>query len=324
MSATTPRAAQPPGATIKIAQPTRHVHALRPHPDNPRDEVSRDDPKIVEMAASIRMHGVIEPLVVTPDNVVIAGHRRRVAAMLAGLEHVPVTIREVAPDAAVELMLTENMQRESLSPLEEARAIHALMGRRKLTVADASRQLALDPKVVSERLAILKCEPQVQALFGANELPLGAAPWLARILNADKQVNYAGLLARRQITIAKLKDVVGSDGVAPAPKPTQAARETAADIPSRRAALTPGGKKSAPAKNAPDRLGGGPAPPTRAEAMAKLSRAINERRVTKITLHSVKALVEAQCCSCGMSGQEEVCRACPFPRLILGIVGRAD
>src|SRR5437870_12703006 len=90
--------------TFKVAQPTRNVHALRPHPENPREEVSKDDPKIQDLATSIIENGVIEPLVVTPDNYVIAGHRRRMASIVAAERTknkdfliVPVVVREVAP-----------------------------------------------------------------------------------------------------------------------------------------------------------------------------------------------------------------------------------
>ncbi len=315
----------------KVAQPTRHLDSLRPHPDNPREDIDPEDPTIVEMAESIARHGIIEPLVITPDGMVIAGHRRRVAARVAAkrakrpeLLIVPVTIREIEPGAALELMLHENMQRQSLTPLEEARAMYAIMERKKLIVAELARELSVPPKEVIVRLAILKCEEQVQLLFGQEELPLSAAPWLARFLNAEKQIHYAGLLARRQITLTKLRETV-NEAIAPASTVKQAEGETAGDIPSPRVRPS----TNAPTVGSTLRQAGETTVPCRAEAMAALERALNgshngrEKKRT-ITLFNFKAAIETVCCACGMEGKAEVCRSCPFPRIILGVIGRAD
>src|SRR5690349_20621208 len=92
--------------TFKVAQPTRNVDALRPWPENPRDEIDPDDPAILDMADSIARHGILEPLIITPDNFVIAGHRRRAATRVAAKKYnrpdlmiVPVIVREVPAEA---------------------------------------------------------------------------------------------------------------------------------------------------------------------------------------------------------------------------------
>jgi ParB family transcriptional regulator, chromosome partitioning protein len=310
-------------------QQTRHVDSLRQHPDQPRYEVRRDDAKIQEMADSIIEHGIIEPLVVTPDNFIIAGHRRRVASYVAREKTgndsyltVPVVVREVSADKAAELMLHENMQRESLSPLEEATAMRAIMRRRGCCVSDLARSISLPPLTVSQRLAILKCEPEVQQLYHQNDLPLGAAPFLSRVFDRDKQVLWAGQLARRSISLAKLKDLATAATVAPeAPRSAQE-RETAADVPAPKAAAAGrqngGGPKTT--QEVLGQLGERRESPTRAEAMAALGRALGK----KISFVAIRSVVEAQCCACGMEGQAEVCRTCPFPRLILGMAGRAE
>jgi ParB family chromosome partitioning protein len=337
-SAAGPQAtAMPAGVTApEAAQAVRHIDALSPHPDNPRDDVRADDPKILELAASIIEYGVIEPLVVNKDGQVYAGHRRRVASGVAFKRTgdrkylvVPVVLSHVPPEAALALMLQENMQRQDLNPLEEARAMHTLMGRKSLTVAGLAREVARPAKDVSERLSILKCEPVVQALFAAEELPLGAAPWLARVREVEKQTHYAGLLARRQITLATLKEVATAQA-APAPTQKQVEAERAEDIPdpgrddeegevesvasSRRRVLDDGPPPKSPA--------GKTGPPTRAEAMANLRRAMETKRA--ISLFNFKLVVESLCCACGMEGEATVCRACPFPRIIQAVVGRAD
>jgi ParB family chromosome partitioning protein len=304
-----------PATTFKTGTPTRHVHSLRPHPNNPRDDVRRDDPKIIEMAESIKRHGILEPLVVTPDDFIIAGHRRRMAAIVAGLDYVPVVIRDVAPEDAVELMLTENMQRESLTALEEARAMHFQMELRKLTVADLARRLSIAPATISQRLDILKLEPEVQRLYSEEELPLQAAPFLSRIGNAEAQVRLGGLLARRQVTFGEFKKLVLEEkSTALKPEKKRLEDVTAADIPSPRP-VTDRKKQSSENLTAGVR-----AALTRAEAMANLHKALSKT----ISLVSFKTIIDTTCCSCGMEGNAAVCLTCPLPRIIQGVVGRAD
>lgn len=304
------------GATFKLAQPTRNIDALRPWPENPRDEIDPDSQPILDMADSIARHGILEPLIVTPDNFVIAGHRRRVATRVAAKKYnrpdlmiVPVVVREVPAEAVLELMLHENMQRQSLTPLEEARAMYAIMDRKKLTVADLAREISVPAKEVGTRLAILKCEESVQTLFGQEELPITAAPWLARIQNAEQQIHYAGLVARRQVTITKLKEVATAI-LSPAPTPKQIEGETVEDIPAARPRSVSSETRS---ENAP---------PTKEAAMAALRRAMGDRK-TAISLFSFQSVVESICCACGMDGKADVCRSCPFPRIIMGVAGRA-
>jgi len=314
-------------ATFKVAQPTRHIDALRPHPDNPREEIDREDPKIVEMSRSIELHGIIEPLVITPAGDIIAGHRRRVATRLAAersrrpeLLYVPVVIRDVAPEAVLELMLQENMQRESLNLVEEARAMRGIIDRKKLTLADLAREIALPPNEISPRLAILKCEEAVQRLFASNQLPLSAAPWLAQCDLAEQQINYAGMLARRQITLKKLQEEMREASYKernkkPAVAGTPTTRTSGAESQSRPAASV---------KSSKEQLGDGRTPlPSRAEAMSSLQKAMG-RGKRSITLFNFKLAVESICCACGMVGQEDICRSCPFARIILGVAGRAD
>lgn len=318
-------------STFKVATPTRHIDALQPHPDNPREDVDPKSPKIIELAESIVRCGVLEPLVINKDNQIYAGHRRRIASRVAyeltndaKFLIVPVVINDSPPEAALEIMLQENMQRESLNLLEEARAMYALMDRKKLTVADLARQIAMPAKDISPRLAILKCEEQVQALFALDELPLSAAILFARIYNAEQQIHYAGLLARRQLTLGKLKEIANSMSVplAPAPTAKEAEQETTRDIPA------PHSKKGKRGHKLVTGLSVGntatsKAPPSREEAMAALQRAISAHK-RGITLFNFQTVTELVCCACGMVGEVEICRSCPLPRLILGVIGRAD
>ena len=92
------------------------VTRLRPNPLNPRTELQTTG--LDELAASIRAQGVLQPLLVTPQGLVVAGHRRLAAARLAGLEVVPVLVRDLDPVRQQEIMLVENLQRAELTPVD--------------------------------------------------------------------------------------------------------------------------------------------------------------------------------------------------------------
>src|SRR5215468_12677192 len=104
---------------------TRPIDSLSPNLLNPRGDV--DSSGLGELAASIGAQGVLQPLLVTPGGVVVAGHRRLAAARLAGLQEVPVVIRDLDPVQQQEIMLVENLQRRDLSAVEEARAYQRLL-----------------------------------------------------------------------------------------------------------------------------------------------------------------------------------------------------
>jgi ParB family chromosome partitioning protein len=95
---------------------TQPVVILSPNPLNPRGAV--DGPGLDELAASIRAQGVLQPLLITPDGVVVAGHRRLAAARIAGLDEVRVVVRDLDPVQQQEIMLVENLQRQDLSAIE--------------------------------------------------------------------------------------------------------------------------------------------------------------------------------------------------------------
>lgn len=311
------------------AQETRHIDALSPHPDNPREELRENDPSIQDLAGSIIKNGVIEPLVINSKNQIYAGHRRRAASRVAykrtGEEkflHVPVVVSDAPPEAALEIMIAENKHRANLTPLEEARAMETVRDRKGLTAAALARELDLPPQIVSQTLSILKLAPEVQTLYHLNELPLSVAPRLSRVADRDKQISYAGLLARRQISVADFRKAVEKD-LAPLdpdsppiigepPGPTQ---------PSLRAAPAPhAGPVKKRTKQHANLAAGTREHPTRAEAVAALGRVLS----TKVSFVAVSKTLESLCCSCGMVDHSDVCRSCPLPRLILGLVGRAD
>ena len=160
-----------------------HIDDLHPNPDNPRTRL--DD--IIELAASIKAQGIIQPLVVMahpdkPDQYqVLAGHRRLAAAEEAGLEHVPCVVRKERTAAgSLELALVENGQRQDLDPLDEAHAIKQLMRISGMNQSEVARRMGRSNAHVSTRLSLLDLSPTKQRQVKTGELGVLRAAEAAR------------------------------------------------------------------------------------------------------------------------------------------------
>ena len=153
------------------------VDALAPGKYQPRRHM--DEAKLSELADSIRAQGVIQPIVVRELSrgafEIIAGERRWRASQLAGLDEVPVVVREVDDRTVVALALIENIQREDLNPLEEAQALQRLIDEFDLTHAEAAAAVGRSRAAVSNLLRLLELPPAVRALLEARRLEMGHA-----------------------------------------------------------------------------------------------------------------------------------------------------
>jgi ParB/RepB/Spo0J family partition protein len=151
------------------------ISRLHPHPDNIREDLG----DLEDMAASIRMHGILQALVVVPHPSraghyhVLAGHRRLAAARLAGLADVPVTVRQadIGVSKAVQVMLIENCQREDLGPVEKAEAMGKLVSAGISRVAIA-KAIGMSDATVSTYLALLELDRATQRRVAAGMVPV--------------------------------------------------------------------------------------------------------------------------------------------------------
>ena len=164
-------------ATAQDTLRTLPVTALAPGKYQPRRAM--DETKLSELADSIKAQGVIQPIVVrelSPGTFeIIAGERRWRASQLAGLDEVPVVVREVDDRTVVALALIENIQREDLNPLEEAQALQRLIDEFDLTHAEAAGAVGRSRAAVSNLLRLLELPPAVRALLEARRLEMGHA-----------------------------------------------------------------------------------------------------------------------------------------------------
>ena len=152
------------------------IGRLRPNPQQPRGLF--DQEALEELAASIRLHGVLQPLLVSEDPpdryLLITGERRWRAARLAGLTTVPAVIREhIEEDQQLELALVENLQRRDLTPLEESRAFEQLRAGLGLSQQEIADRVGMDRSTVANSLRLLKLPPEVQEMVERGELSAG-------------------------------------------------------------------------------------------------------------------------------------------------------
>jgi len=268
---------------------SRPIASLRPHPDNPRGRI--DPAGLGELAASIRAQGILQPLLVTPEGLVVAGHRRLAAATIAGMAHVPVIIRSLTRDEQLAIMLVENIQREDLSPLQEARAYRSLLDL-GLGRSEIARRVGVTAARISERLNILRLDPEVQGMFDRGQLPITLARPLLQITDWPTQRRLATLSVKRTATVAEIESMIQYhlDSLN-APKPILVAAAAA----TRAAPLKP------PAEG-----------PTRADALTAL-RSAPDRRVS---LDDLARALEDVCCACGMGDLAAVCASCPLPQFL--------
>lgn len=165
-----------------------------------------DAESLEELAASIRTQGILQPILVRPiaehRYEIIAGERRFRAAQLAGLNQVPVVIKAIDDQSTMALALIENMQREDLSPLDEALAIERLIDDCQLTHDDAAHLLGKSRAQISNLLRLLNLEPQVKQWLSEKKLELGHAKVLLALsgrlqLQAAEKVMAQGLNVRQ-------------------------------------------------------------------------------------------------------------------------------
>lgn len=297
-----------------VATDYRDPRELRPHPDNPRGEIDPATPEIIALSADIAKHGVLQPLVISSTGVVHIGHRRRIAAISAGLDLVPVVIRDLKGGEFVEeIFLAENMQRQDLSPLEEARAIDAVrrklekQTRNKITKTELTRRLQIPEWAISCRLCILDLPERVQKLFHALELPLNSSYQLSRLKEWPQEVErFADRLLTRQLTLKSL------------PKVIDTRIRDLQQLKDNEAILAREPKMRAVRRAYPEN-----------SHTPALTRDVVIENLTKkgqgtVSLFNLSKVLDTTCCSCGMMGNNAVCLSCPLPRFVNGLLGRAD
>jgi ParB family chromosome partitioning protein len=197
------------------------IGTLRPGKYQPRTRM--DETSLAELADSIRSRGVIQPIVVRPVSdtqyEIIAGERRWRAARIAGLDKVPVVIREVPDEAALGIGLIENIQREDLNPIEEANGLARLIGEFKLTHEEVAKAIGRSRAGVTNLLRLLELAPAVQDMVQDARIDMGHARALLS-LSKSRQVELANQIAEKGLSVRETERLVQqATSAAPAARP---------------------------------------------------------------------------------------------------------
>jgi len=183
--------------------------AIQPNPNQPRAGIRDQD--LVELAASIEAHGIIQPLIVAQEEGgyrLIAGERRWRAARMAGLSTVPVIVKDVAPQQMLELALVENLQREDLNPLEEAAAYHQLIEEFGMTHEEIARRVGKSRAAISNTLRLLKAAEPVQKALLEGKISEGHARALLALEQPQAQVAALKTVLRKNLSVRQTEELV--------------------------------------------------------------------------------------------------------------------
>lgn len=217
----------------RVAPAELDIDLLVPNRYQPRGHV--DDATLDELAQSIKANGVIQPLVVRRSGTafeIVAGERRWRAAQRAGLLRVPAIVKDVPDEKLLEVALIENLQREDLNPIEEARAYRRLVDEFHLTQDQIAAAVGKDRSTVANCLRLLKLPDEVRADLAAGSLSMGHARALLALDNELAQRRVAREIIAKGLSVreteALVRKLAGGGGVRPAVEATHVDANTRA------------------------------------------------------------------------------------------------
>jgi len=190
------------------------IDRIVPNTQQPRKHFAEE--ALNELADSIRVHGIIQPIVVQPlpDNLfqIIAGERRWRAAQRAGLMRLPAVVRESPLDSSLEIALIENLQREDLNPIEEAQAYEKLIADFGLTQEDVARRVGKSRVAITNMLRLLRLPPEVQQWISENRLSTGHAKALLSLSDLSAVVEVAKKIIQGGFSVRQAESLVSRHG----------------------------------------------------------------------------------------------------------------
>ena len=186
------------------------VDRIQPNPEQPR--LMFDETTLEELAASIREHGVLQPILVRPldggEFQLIAGERRWRASKAAGLETIPALVEEIDDDTALEISIIENLQREDLSPLDEAAMYDRMVREHGYSVRRLAQKLGKDKGYLENRMRLADAPEEVRELVSLRKDTLSHAYELMKVADPKKRKRLAAQVAKGELTLIKLRDKI--------------------------------------------------------------------------------------------------------------------
>jgi ParB family chromosome partitioning protein len=186
------------------------LEQIEVNPNQPRKDF--DDTSLSELAASIKMHNIIQPLTVTQltngKYRLIAGERRYRASKIAGLKDVPVYIREANQSQLLELALLENLQRENLNAIEIALSYKRLMDDLEYTQEQVAERMGKERSTVTNYIRLLKLPPDIQVAVRNGQISMGHARALINVDMVDKQLYIFSEIKSKELSVRQTEDLV--------------------------------------------------------------------------------------------------------------------
>lgn len=185
------------------------IQLIHSNPLQPRLQIN--DESLEELAQSIRIHGVLQPIIVRTDGTgyeIVAGERRWRAAQKAGLPTIPVIVEEVNEQKRLEIALIENLQREDLNPLDLAKGIQRLMLNFELTQEDISKRLGKKRPTIANVLRLLDLPQEIQKMLENNDISFGHARALLAIESQDLKIQLSGKIIRENLSVRDIEEVI--------------------------------------------------------------------------------------------------------------------
>lgn len=199
---------------------------IQPDPDQPRKNF--DEEKLNELAESIRTYGMISPIVVKKRGAlyeIVAGERRWRAARIAGLKEIPVVIKEVDEKTSRELSIIENIQRDDLNAVEEARAYQSLIEEYGLTQEEVAARVAKNRSTITNSLRLLKLEPEILTLLQNGKITQGHARALLAVEDPELRKKIAEKCTKENLSVREIETLVKLDKLSKAKKEKKSSPE---------------------------------------------------------------------------------------------------
>ena len=200
----------PDSPTRSVGVRIVHVDHIEPNPEQPR--MVFEQSALDELAASIREHGVLQPILVRPlgpnTYQIVAGERRWRASRQAGLETIPALIEDIDDDTALEIAIIENLQREDLTPLDEAAMYDRMVHEHGYSIRKLADKLGKDKGYLENRLRLADAPPEIRELVSLRKDSLSHAYELMKVEDPKKRRRLAEQVARGELTLIKLRDKI--------------------------------------------------------------------------------------------------------------------
>ena len=186
-----------------------NIDLLIPNSNQPRKKF--DDNSLNELSLSIKEYGILNPILVRKkDNLyeIIAGERRYKAARMAGLKEVPVIIKDVDDNKVSEIAITENIQRENISPIEEAKSYKEILDKKNITEKELSAMIGKSQPFIANKIRLLKLPIQIQDALINKKISEKHARTLLTINNSEKQIEMLEMIINKKLSVKDLEEII--------------------------------------------------------------------------------------------------------------------